>query len=87
MSRQGCCKVSARSGGQAANTRTPGSGNVHSHWDPDDYMNSYDSDDYDDSTYFELQSKRGSTKHQVSQRLFNTAADRRLLEAQGQRKV
>lgn len=50
-------------------------------------MNSYDSDDYDESTYYDLQSKRDRAKHQASRRLFDTAADRRIQEAQGQRKV
>ena len=50
-------------------------------------MNSYDSDDYDESTYYDLQSKRDGVKHQALRRLFDTAADRRIQEAQGQRKV
>lgn len=50
-------------------------------------MNSYDSDDYDESSYFELKSRRDDTKHQIPKQLFSTAADRRVLEAQGQRKV
>ena len=50
-------------------------------------MNSYDSDDYDESTYYDLQSKRDSAKQRAPRRLFDTAADRRIQEAQGQRKV
>ena len=56
-------------------------------WDPDDYMNSYDSDDYDDATYFQLQSRRECIQHTVPQQLFTTSADRRTAAAQGQRKV
>lgn len=84
---QANCKASAKKGSDAVTSSATSTSHTQSQWDPDDYMNSYDSDDYDDSTYFELQSKRGSTKQQAQKRLFNTAADRRLLEAQGQRTV
>lgn len=56
-------------------------------WDPDEYMQSYDSDDYDDATYFQLQSKRVLPQHQAPKKLFETSADRRSRRSKQIRKV
>ncbi|KAA6424385.1 MAG: hypothetical protein FRX49_05597 [Trebouxia sp. A1-2] len=55
-------------------------------WDPDDYMHSYDSDDYDDATYFQLQPKRVLPQQQVMRMLFETSADRKKLRTSRIRK-
>jgi len=56
-------------------------------WDPDEYMQSYDSDDYDEATYLQLQSKRGIPQYEEPRVLFETAADRRNRKSKESRKV
>ncbi|KAL3154363.1 hypothetical protein ABBQ32_013842 [Trebouxia sp. C0010 RCD-2024] len=46
-------------------------------WDPDDYMQSYDSDDYDNATYFQLRRCRAAALQKSPKLLFETGADRR----------
>ena len=60
---------------------------VTTSWDPDEYMQSYDSDDYDDASYLQLQSKRVVCQHQAPQQLFETAADRRSRKSKEMRQV
>lgn len=50
-------------------------------------MHSYDSDDYDDATYFQLQPKRVLPQQQVMRMLFETSADRKKLRTSRIRKV
>jgi len=50
-------------------------------------MQSYDSDDYDDATYIQLQSKRVLPQQQAPRMLFETSADRRKLKTSRVRKV
>jgi hypothetical protein len=50
-------------------------------------MHSYDSDDYDDATYIQLQSKRVLPQQQAPRMLFETSADRRKLKTSRTRKV
>ena len=56
-------------------------------WDPDEYMQSYDSDDYDDATYFQLHSLRVTAQRQSPRMLFDTAADRQEKQVKQRRKV
>lgn len=56
-------------------------------WDPDEYMQSYDSDDYDDATYFQLHSLRVTSQRLSPRMLFETAADRQEKKVKQRRKV
>lgn len=50
-------------------------------------MQSYDSDDYDDATYCQLQSRTAAAPQQSPKMLFETAADRREKRDRQRRKV
>ena len=74
-----CCKT-------ASSSTTSGIATAAA-WDPDDYMHSYDSDDYDDSTYFQLHTRRKASRQQAQTLLFKTSADRDRQKSQEKRKV
>ena len=77
-------KMTASSSSRESSSSSPAADGI---WDPDDYMHSYDSDDYDDATYIQLQSKRVLPRQQAPSMLFETSADRKKSKTSRIRKV